>query len=194
MPRCDPTDGPVGRERRDRQRAPAADRRDRGPALLRQVAAHDAGQPRAGDHVPDDGDRKAGPPVDGGVAVVRPRQELRRPADVRRNDVARQGGVVRPDLLRLVLGQRLPAVGPPGREVPRVRRPCPLLAEPGRHRRRASARDARRPRRAQPDAAGPHRRPGGRHADRPVRTRLPDADVGARADRLVGRVRSPTTA
>ena len=32
------------------------------------------------------------------------------PARVRRHDLARQGGVVRPDLLRLLLGQRLPAV------------------------------------------------------------------------------------
>ena len=77
------------------------------------------------------GGEHAGPAEHGRVADLRPRQRDRGPAGLRRDDLARQGGVLRADLLRLLLGQRLPAVEVSGREVPRQRRSGALsLATP----------------------------------------------------------------
>ena len=65
------------------------------------------------------GGRDARPAEPRRLARLRPGQPQRRTCRVRRHDLARQGDDLRADLLRLLLGQRLPAVAVPGREVPR---------------------------------------------------------------------------
>ena len=135
-----------------------------------------------------------GRPSIGAWLVLRPGQPQREPADVRRHDLARQGGVVRPDLLRLLLGQRLPAVEVPGREASAPSGdPVLYLSNPP-----GMSRDVRRgllddlAELNEIEAAG-DRRPGDRHAHRPVRDGLPHADERARADRPVDASRSTSS-
>ena len=77
---------------------------------------HRGDQPRPGDHLLPDrlADRRAA--VDGVLAELRPGLGEREPAHVLRPD---QPAARRPAALLAALGQRLPALGPPGRPVPR---------------------------------------------------------------------------
>ena len=59
-----------------------------------------------------------GRPSMGAWLSLRPRQRDRQPADVRRDDLERQGQDLRPAVLRLLLGQRLSAEPLPGRPLP----------------------------------------------------------------------------
>jgi hypothetical protein len=100
-----------------------------------------------GHRVLPDRRRTARPAEHGRVADVRPRFHERKPARLRRHDVARQGSFLRPDLLRLLLGQRLSPVALSGREVPWQRRSSAVPLEsrgyergrPPRHPRRHRA-------------------------------------------------------
>ena len=94
----------------------------------------DAGEPRPG-HLLLPHRRPSCPagPSMGSVAHLRPRQRDRRTARLRGDDLTRQGSDLRADLLRLLLGQRVPADQVPGREVPRQRRPGAVPVEPRRH-------------------------------------------------------------
>ena len=80
-------------------------------ALHHQFAVHRGDQPRPGDHVLPDrlDDRRAA--VDGGLAELRPGLGQPEPADVLRAD---QPEAARPAAVFPALGQRVPAVGPPG--------------------------------------------------------------------------------
>ena len=128
------------------------------------------------------------------------------PARLRRADLRRE----QPRRRQVVLGLGLPA--------DRCIRACEFRGgarsgavrlQPGRRGRAAAARVARRPEGPQRPAPGRRRRPGDRDAHRRVRTRLPDADERAGADRHLRRAaggprpvrhaaradrRSPTTA
>ena len=68
-----------------------------------------------------DGGAGPRPAQHGGLAVLRAGQRDRQPADLRRDDLERQGEDLRPVVLRLLLGQRVPAQPVPGRPVPRTR-------------------------------------------------------------------------
>ena len=104
------------------------------------VDAHRGRQPRARRHVLHDRRAGARPAEHGGVADLRPGQRDRRPAGVRRHDLARQGQDLRPALLRLLLGQRVPAQPVPGRAVPQHGRPGALPGEPAGHEPRVAPR------------------------------------------------------
>ena len=67
--------------------------------------------------------------------------------------------------------------------------PVLYLSNPPGVSRRGPAADARRPGQARRDQSPRVRRPRDPHADRPVRDGLPDADLGPRADRPLGRAR-----
>ena len=86
--------------------------RRRRRALLHQLALHRGDQPRPGDHLLPDRLADRRPAVDGVVAQLRPGLGQPEPADVLRPD---QPEAARPAALLAALGQRLPAVGAPGR-------------------------------------------------------------------------------
>ena len=84
----------------------------------------------------------------------------------------------RPAALLAALGQRVPALGPPGRPVPRGAEPVLYLDNPAGRLLGRPAEDARPPPRAAPDRVRRDARPGDQRPDRPVRDGLPDADLG----------------
>ena len=155
-------------------RLPAAHRRHRRQDLPHQLDAHRRHQPRPRRDVLPHRGRTARPAEPRRVAELRPRQPQREPADLRRHDLARPGGVVRPTVLRTLLGRGLPALALPGRQAPRRRRPGPLPVQPHRHEPARAARPARRPRRDEP--ASSRRRPATPRSARASRsTRWPSA-------------------
>ena len=105
---------------------------------------HRGREPRARRDVLHDGCAGPGPAQHGGLAVVRARQRDRQPADVRRDDLERQGQDLRPVVLRLLLGQRVPAQPVPGRPVPEHGRPRAVPREPAGGEPRRAAGLARR--------------------------------------------------
>ena len=109
------------------QRAAAAHGAGRRRAVHRQLAVHRGDQPRPGDHVLPDRLDDRRPAVDGGLAELRPGLDQSEPADVLRAD---QPEAARSAAVLAALGQRLPAVGPPGRRVPRRGRSGALPREP----------------------------------------------------------------
>ena len=156
--------------------------------MLHQVDAHDLGEPRAGDHLFPDRQRTARPAEHGRVGDLWARQRFAAAAGFRGDDFARQGGLLRTDLLRPLLGQRLLAIELPGRALPRQRRSGALSIQSGRNEPRGPARLARSSGATQRAALFGIRRPGDRHADRAVRDGLQDAGERAGADRLFHRV------
>ena len=170
------------------QRAPAAHRAGRRRALHHQLALHRGDQPRPGDHLLPDRLDDRRPAVDGGLAELRPGLGQPEPADVLRAD---QPEAARPAAVFPALGQRVPAVGPPGGAVPRGGRSGALPREPAGRLGRRPPQDARPAPRAAPDRVRRDARPGDPGPDRPVRDGLPDADLRARGD--AGRRTSPST-
>ena len=125
------------------------------------------------------------PAQHGSLAGLRPGQRDRQPADIRRDDLERQGQDLRPALLRLLLGQRVPAQPVPGRPVSQHGRPGAVSRQPSGREPRGAAGAARRHGR---DECGPSERlwrSRDRHAHRAVRDGLPDANERARPGRLL---------
>ena len=117
---------PAGRIGRVGQRALAAHGAGGRRALHHQLAVYRGDQPRPGDHVLPDRLDDRRPAVDGGLAELRPGLAQPEPADLLRAD---QPEAARPAAVLPALGQRVPAVGPPGGRVPRRGRPGALPRE-----------------------------------------------------------------
>ena len=105
---------------------------DRRRPVLREVDADRRRQSRPRDDVPPHRRHAAGPAQHGRLALLRPGQRERRPADVLRDDLPRSRRLLRPDLLRLLLGQRLSPHEASGRAVPQRRRSGALPFQPHR--------------------------------------------------------------
>ena len=106
------------------------------------------------------------------------------------HDLAGHRQPERPAALRPALGQRLPADAVPGGQVPLGRRPGPVPLQPRRASTRRPGGGCSTTWRGSIELKHRRgRRPRDRHADRPVRAGLPDADLGPRADRPLERAR-----
>ncbi len=116
--------------------------------------------------------------LDGLVDHLRPGFREPEPARLRRLSQRRQ----RPERRQERLGQRLLAVGLPGRAVPHVGRSDSVRSRPGRHVPRRPPPQPRRASPPQPNGSRRVRRSRNGHADQPVRAGLPHADLRPRRD------------
>ena len=123
----------------------------------------------------------AGRPEHRLMDLLRPRQREPGPAGVRRDDLAGHGQLAGAGRSRV--GQRLSADPVPGREVPLRRRSGAVSLEPAGLFARGPPALSRRPGEAERAEREGVSGPGDRHAHRAVRDGVPDAELGARADR-----------
>ena len=159
-------------------------------SVLRQVDAHRGDQSRSGHHVLPDRLPAGRPAEHRRLGFLRTGQREQRPAGVRRHDLAGHRTARRPAALRPAVGQRISAEQVSGREVPIDGRSGAVPLEPGGLQQRRAPAIPRRSGEAEPDEAGRVWRSGDRDAHRAVRDGVPDADVGARADRSLEGARS----
>ena len=149
---------------------------DRRQALVHSNDAYRGDQSRPGGDVLPDRSAACRAPEHRSVALLRPWNRKRRPAGVRRDDLAGLGAC-RPGTLHEAVGERFPPKPLPRRQVPLAGRSGALPVEPGGREPRSAADVPRRPFGPEPNPTGAVRRPGDRDTNRPVRDGISDADI-----------------